>query len=173
MNSQLKNISNIIAESNEPIQVDLQNDILILRTRKNDMYLGLSLVGVLLSILLFIFHNKTSFNLELGFVIFILSFIQLLSKQSINKSIVFNETNNTVTIIPSFFLHKWIARFIFKTTTPFKSKDFPQVNMGYGFKNNRSYYTLYIKNSISWTILFEFKNKETAQMLLKEINKLN
>ena len=173
MNSQLEKISQIIQESNEPIQADLQNDILILRTKKNQLYLGLSLIGILLSILLFIYHNKTSYNLKLGFVIFILSFAQLLSKQSINKCVIFNAINNTVTITPSFFLHKLIAKFIFKSTSPFKSKDFPKMNIGYGFKNNQSYYTLYIKNNMSWITLFEFENKETAQKLLEEINKLH
>ena len=136
------------------------------------MYTAFSLIGILLSMILFIFYKRANMNLELGAVIFLISFLPLLNKQRINKKIVFDVTTNTITITPVFFLQRWIAQYIFKSTVPVNLKEFPKVNMGYAFKNNQSYHWIYISKGFSGITLLEFRNKEIAQAIAEVINKL-
>ncbi|MEO8769904.1 MAG: hypothetical protein ABI402_07460 [Ferruginibacter sp.] len=86
--------------------------------------------------------------------------------------IVFDANMNTITIRPVFFLQRWIAQYIFKSTRPVYLKEFPKVNVSSEFKSNQSYYGIYIKKGLFGITLLEFRNKEIAQAISEAINKL-
>lgn len=129
-------------------------------------------MGIILSGLLFVFYMRASLNLELSMIILFISISQALSSQSINKKIIFDSNNNTVTIIPLFFLQRWAAEYIFKSTKPIPIKEFPEVKLNSSFKRYSSRYALYLNKGLFGKMLLEFNDKETAETALQVINKL-
>ena len=170
--SQLKIFAELIRDSDKNIRLDLNNDTLILKIQRNEIYTAFALIGLLGSCLLFYFRKKANINFELGIIAFVFSFVTLIQKQIPNKKLIFNSTTNSLTIIPSFFLNKLILKAILKTNPSISFNKMSEIKISYAFLNNQSRWTLYFKERF-WVIsLLSFTDKEKTIQICGLLNEM-
>ena len=164
----LKQLAETIEASNESIDLLLQENKLIIKTKKNGFWIFLSLIGIAFSILLISTYNKGQNNLEIGLVVFGISICAFWRMQSINKTLIIDLNQKTISVIPNFVLQHFILSKILKINTIFSLSDLPDMYL-LQFRNLNYHWTqrIYIKKGI-WTIyLLEFDRKQTAQKVLQ------
>jgi hypothetical protein len=164
----LKQLAETIEASNVSINVFFQEDRLIIKTEKNSLWIFLSSIGIALSVLLILTYNKGQNNLEIGLVVFWISIYGFWRKQNINKTLIIDLDQNTLSVTPNFVLHRFIVSKILKVDTIISLNELPKIYL-VNYRNLEYHWTqrLYFKKGI-WTIyLLEFDKKKTAQKVLE------
>mgnify|MGYP000887073619 FL=1 len=163
----LKQLSDIIQASEEPIAVDLQPDRLTINTAKNTFWVFLSVIGIAFSVLLVATNRRGQYNLEIGLVLLWISIYGFWRMQNINKKLILDLHQKTISIIPKFFLQRWLVSNVLKIDTTFSFNNLPEIKLLY-YSNLKYHWTqrIYYKHGI-WTIyLLEFEKKETAEKVM-------
>jgi hypothetical protein len=160
----LKQLAETIEASKEHIGIELHEDRLIIKTEKNRLWIALSLMGIAFSFLLIMAYSKRQYNLEIGLAILWISVYGFWRMQNINKTLILDLHQKTMSIIPNSVLQRFILSKILKVNTIFSLNDLPEMyllnyhKLKYQWTNR-----LCFKKGI-WTIyLLEFDNKEIAQ----------
>src|SRR5690349_20129818 len=125
----LLQLADIIQASKEPIETDLQADKLTIRTGKNTFWIFLSVTGVAFSILLIIAHNRAPHNLELGLAVLLLSVSFFWKMQSINKTLILDLHQRTLSVIPNFFLQHWALTKLQRIDTILPVDNLPEMRL--------------------------------------------
>lgn len=168
--SQLKLLAELLADGDQSIKLNVSSDTLIVKIQRNEIYIAMTLIGLFFSCLLLFFRKNSAINFELGIFALVLSMITLIQKQMPNKTLVFNSNTNSLAIVPSFFLNKWFLKGIMKVNQPISFKEIAEIQIGYGFLNNQSRWTLSFKER-SWVIsLLSFTDKEKAKQICDLLN---
>lgn len=164
----LKQLAETIEASKEPIGIELYYDRLIIKTEKNRLWIALSLIGIAFSFLLIMAYGKRQYNLEIGLAFLWISVYGFWRMQNINKTLILDLHQKTISIIPNFVLQRFILSKILKVNTIFSFNDLPYMYL-VNYHNLKYHWTKRIcfKKGI-WTIyLLEFNNKEMAQKVLQ------
>ncbi|MEN9978371.1 MAG: hypothetical protein RLZZ569_996 [Bacteroidota bacterium] len=168
MNHQnLIELTEIVKASNEAISVDLDSNRLVLKTKKNELWIALSVMTIALSLLLIFNHASGKYNLEIGLVLLWISIGGFWRMQNINKTLIIDLSLKTITIIPDFFLQRFFCQKILKVQPTFSFSNLPELKLLF-YTNLKYHWThrIYFKKGF-WTIyLLEFEKSETAQQVL-------
>ena len=87
--------------------------------------------------------------------------------QNINKKLILDLHQKTISIIPKFILQRWLVSNVLKIDTTFSFNNLPEIKLLY-YSNLKYHWTqrIYYKHGI-WTIyLLEFEKKETAEKVM-------
>lgn len=163
----LKHLSEILQASKEPIATELQEGRLIIQTKKNSLWILISLIGLAFSILLLVTYDRAQYNLEIGLVIFWISIYGFWRMQNINKTLTIDLQRGTLSVIANSFIHRWILSNLFRLDTTIKLDSLPKLDLLY-YSNLKYHWThrIYFNRGL-WNIyLLEFEDKATAQSVL-------
>ena len=163
----LKEFSDTIVNSKESIEVDLQSDKLILKTDKNLFWVLLSIIGISLSILLISTYSRGRYNFGIGVGLLWISCNSFCRMQGINKTIIFDLRQKTLSIRPTFILQRWVLSKILKVDTTYSFNNLPDFQLLL-YTRLKYHWTrrIYFTKGL-WTIyLFEFEKEENAQKVL-------
>ncbi|XVJ66158.1 MAG: hypothetical protein HEQ40_08350 [Lacibacter sp.] len=163
----LQELTDTIRNSKEPIETDLQSDKLIIKTDKNFFWIVLSVIGIALSILLIVTNHRGQYNLEIGLVLLWTSVYGFWRMQAINKTIIIDLRQKTLSIIPTFILQRWFLSKLLKVETTYSFSKLPDFRLLFYTRLKYDWTRrIYFKKGL-WTIyLLEFDKKETAQNIL-------
>jgi len=163
----LQQLTETIRNSKEKIEADLQTNRLTIRTAKNQFWIFLSSIGVALSTLLIITYDKGQNNLEIGLVLLWISVYSFWRMQGINKTLIIDLQQSTLSIIPNFVLQRWFLSNLLKVSTTYGFNNLPDFRLLFYTRFKYDWTRrIYFKKGI-WTIyLLEFDKKETAQKVL-------
>jgi uncharacterized membrane protein (UPF0136 family) len=170
--SQLKLLSELLADSDSSVKLDLSKDTLIIKIQRNEIYIVIALIGLLFSGILLYFRKNSDINFELGVFALVLSITTLMQKQTANKTLIFSSNTNSLAIIPSFFLNKWFLKALIKTNHPISFNKISEIKISYGFLNNQSKWTLSFKERFSFISLLSFTDKEKARQICDLLNEM-
>ncbi|QHT69389.1 hypothetical protein GXP67_23480 [Rhodocytophaga rosea] len=172
-NIQLKSLSNLIAESEESIEVSWQEECLTLKTEKYEWWIFLGIALALFSSLLIYAHDRGAYNLEIGLIGLYMSLQTIWSKFTINKTILFNPTENTIIIKPAFFLQRfWLAKYL-QISQPMKLHELEEIKVVH-YRNFQYHWTrrVYFTRKHCSVYLLEFEDKDTAKAVAEVINRM-
>ncbi len=163
----LQELTDVIDNSKEPIEADLQSDKLIIKTDKNSFWIFLSVIGIALSILLIVTYSRGQHNLEIGLVLLWISVYGFWRMQGINKTMIIDLQQRTLSIIPNFILQRWLFTNLLRIDTTYSFNSLPDFRLLFYTRLKYDWTRrIYFKKGI-WTIyLLEFDKKETAQKVL-------
>jgi len=163
----LKQLADTIEASKEPIETEPQAECLIIKTEKNSVWIASGVVGIAISILLIIAQKRAEHNLEIGLFLLWISVDVFWKMQNINKTIIIDLHQRTISVIPNFSFHRWILSNILKVETTFSLNELPDIHITY-YSRSKSHRTrrIFFKKGI-WTVyLLEFNKKEIAQKVV-------
>lgn len=164
----LKEIAETIEASNDSIDIELQEERLTITTNKNYIWIALSVIGMAFAVLLFSYHNKRPYNLEVGLVIFCLSIYEFWRMQNINKTVILDLQQKTLSLVPNFILHRFILSYILKVNTIFSLNHLPNIAVSsYYYSKRRWTQRLSFKKGFLTIYLLEFDKKETAEKIFQ------